>query len=77
MPVNQPPISQDIVLSSWQYEVTETANSIEQEVRLGRASRGPTSARPDIAPLGTDYYDTTQSKWFKYDTTDGWIEIGG
>ena len=34
MPVNQPPINEDIVESSWQYEVTALINELEQAIRL-------------------------------------------
>ena len=33
MPVNQPPINEDIVESSWQYEVTDLLNRLEQTIR--------------------------------------------
>lgn len=36
MPVNQPPISEDIVEASWQYEVTELINQLEQTIEQQR-----------------------------------------
>lgn len=75
MPVNQPPISDDAVMSSWQYEITELVNESERQI-VGRVLSGPFSARPTSAALGTEYYDTTNNRWYKYGTTS-WIQIGG
>ena len=41
MPVNQPPIADDLVLSSWQYEMTRFINELEQIIQRSRSTRGP------------------------------------
>ena len=82
MPINQPPIIDDVVLSSWHYEVTNLVNELETIVQRNRASRGPDF--PPSPELGAEHYLTEDiagteftTGWHKYDTTDGWIEIGG
>ena len=37
MPINQPPIAEDIPLASWQYEATRILNELEQQ--LGAAQQ--------------------------------------
>ena len=76
MPINQSPISEDLVLSSWQYEVTNLLNELEAIVQRNRATRGPDF--PPSPELGAEHFNTTDSHWYKYDTgTESWIDIGG
>lgn len=74
MPVNQPPISDDVVQSSWQYEVTGLINELEAIIQRNRPSRG--SAFPPSPELGAEHFNTITNIWYKYDTEVGWIEIG-
>lgn len=74
MPVNQPPITDDVVLSSWQYEVTGLINELESILQRNRATRGPDF--PLAPELGAEHFRTSDSKWYKYDTVQGWILIG-
>lgn len=48
MPINQPPISDDLVQSSWQYEATRTLN--ELELRLA-AFEGDYVSKEDLRTL--------------------------
>ena len=74
MPVNQPPIAEDVVQSSWQYEITGLVNELEAIIQRRRASRGPEF--PPSPELGAEHYLTTGTTgWYKYDTTDSWIFI--
>lgn len=78
MPVNQPPISDDIILASWQYEITRFINELEQIIQAGRPTRG--AEFPTRPELGADHYLTVATAtqtvgWYKYDTVDGWISI--
>ena len=76
MPVNQPPITEDIVLSSWQYEVTGLINELESILQRNRPTSGPDF--PPVPEFGAEHYRTTDNSWHKYtNTTDGWIQIGG
>ena len=80
MPINQSPISEDVVLSSWQYEVTHLLNELEAIVQRNRATRGPDF--PPSPELGAEHFRTTDNHWYKYDTDtsngiNGWIDIGG
>ena len=76
MPVNQPPIEDDIVLSSWQYEVTELLNRVDSILQRNRVTRG--DAFPPAPELGAEHYLTTGTTgWYKFDTEDSWIFIGG
>lgn len=76
MPVNQPPISEDVVQASWQYEITGLANELELILQRNRASRGP--AFPPNPELGAEHYLTDGTTgWYKYDTGAGWVLIGG
>ena len=76
MPVNQPPIAEDVVQSSWQYEITGLVNELEAIIQRRRSSRGPEF--PPSPELGVEHYLTTGTTgWYKYDTTAGWIQIGG
>lgn len=84
MPVNQPPIAEDVVQSSWQYEITGLVNELEAIIQRRRSSRGPEF--PPSPELGAEHYLTEaltidgmvfQEGWWKYDTTARWVLIGG
>ena len=78
MAVNQPPILDDAVLSSWQYEVTSLVNELEAILQRSRATRGPDF--PLAPELGAEHYLTIASGsltvgWYKYDTSASWVNI--
>lgn len=78
MPVNQPPIADDLVLSSWQYEMTRFINELEQIIQRSRSTRGPEFV-PD-PEQGSEHYltvdvDTFLIGWYKFDQEAGWLRI--
>ena len=51
MPVNQPPISEDIVVASWQFELTQLINQLEQQ--LADAQEQITALQTRVTALET------------------------
>ena len=82
MAVSQPPISEDIVESSWQYEVTRNVNELDFLLQSLIPTSGPEFP---IGPVhGAEHYLTAVSEdadpvgWYKYNadvTNTGWIQI--
>ena len=81
MAVSQPPISEDIVESSWQYEVTRNVNELDFLQQALIPTSGPVFP---IGPVhGAEHYLTADVEadpvgWYKYNadvTNTGWIQI--
>ena len=77
MAVSQPPISEDIVESSWQYEVTRNVNELDFLLQSLIPTSGPEFP---IGPVhGAEHYLTEGTAgWYKYnadETNTGWIQI--
>ena len=81
MAVSQPPISEDIVESSWQYEVTRNVNELDFLQQALIPTSGPVFPAGPVH--GAEHYLTARTSthvigWHKYnadETNTGWIQI--